>query len=138
MTLFQIYRSNRPTVQACSRFRHRNAEGRAKGSRAISIELFSADDQIQMKGTRKTSRKMISSAYCRLLPPNRFSHCLCDPGNSWTVFGAPPTTGVLIIDQDSPRSRRRMKMIEATSVIAVMTSDRADAYPTRFWVNASL
>src|SRR5690348_15615437 len=98
-------------------FCQRNFSGRPKGSVAISIDFFSADDQTQMNGTKKIRKKKTSTAYRPISHPDRLNRSPAD---------SPRLTGVAI-GQDSPRSRSRMKTNDATSEIAVITSERVAA-----------
>src|SRR5262245_50172358 len=70
MTLLSMYSEKWPTVQALTRFSHRSSEGKAKGLRAISCEVFRADDQIQTKGTRKMARNARRTMYMLVLVKN--------------------------------------------------------------------
>jgi hypothetical protein len=98
-------------------FCQRYSSGRPKGSVAISIDFFSADDQTQMNGTKKTRKKKTSTAYRPNSHPDRLNRCPTDR----------PRLGDIAIAQDSPRSRRRIKTNDATSEMTVITSERVEA-----------
>src|SRR5918996_776342 len=70
MALLSMYSRKWPTVNASTRFPQRSSVGRANGLRPISWDVLNADDQIQMKGRRKITRKAIRMAYV-LTPPAR-------------------------------------------------------------------
>src|SRR6187401_337529 len=71
MALFSMYSRKCPTVHASTKFSQRNAVGRANGLRPISWDVLSADDQIQIKGRRKITRKTIRMAYVATRPVRR-------------------------------------------------------------------
>ena len=131
-----MYSRKCPTVHASTRFSQRSSVGRANGLRPISWDVLNADDQIQMKGRRKITRKAIRMAYVPTRPVSRPRLSPCEavrvPAND-----SPSRRGNRH-RQASCRSRRRMNVTEAMSEITVITTAMADAYPTLFWVNASL
>src|ERR671911_1549277 len=71
MALFSMYSEKCPTVHASTRFPQRSSVGRANGLRPISWDVLNADDQIQIKGTRKMIKKAIRMAYVLTLPVRR-------------------------------------------------------------------
>src|SRR5215211_2516300 len=71
MALLSMYSEKCPTVHASTRFPQRSSVGRANGLRPISCDVLNADDQIQMKGRRKITRKAIRMAYVLTLPTRR-------------------------------------------------------------------
>src|SRR5215204_1391070 len=71
MALLIMYSEKCPTVQASTRFPQRSSVGRANGLRPISWDVLNADDQIQMKGRRKITRKAIKMAYVPTRPVRR-------------------------------------------------------------------
>src|SRR4028119_262378 len=71
MALFSMYSEKCPTVQASTRFSQRNSVGRANGLRPISCDVLNADDQIQIKGRRKITRKAIRMTYVPARPVRR-------------------------------------------------------------------
>src|SRR5215217_1042667 len=71
MALFSMYSRKCPTVHASIRFSQRSWLGRANGLRLISWDVLNADDQIQIKGRRKITRKAIRMAYVPTRPVRR-------------------------------------------------------------------
>src|SRR3954463_7128548 len=71
MALFSMYSEKCPTVHAWTRFSQRSWDGRANGLRPISRDVLNADDQIQIKGRRKITRKTIRMAYVPTRPVRR-------------------------------------------------------------------
>src|ERR671917_79339 len=71
MALLSMYSRKWPTVHASTRFSQRSSVGRANGLRPISWDVLNADDQIQMKGSRKITRKAIRMAYVPTRPVRR-------------------------------------------------------------------
>src|SRR5215208_8543529 len=68
MALLSMYSRKCPTVHASIRFSQRSWLGRANGLRPISWDVLNADDQIQIKGRRKITRKTIRMVYVATRP----------------------------------------------------------------------
>ena len=119
-----MYSEKWPTVHALTRFSQRSSVGRANGSRPISCEVLNADDQIQMKGTRKMTRKAIRMAYVPARPVRRPR---LNPREATGVRQMSPESPRYRHRQASCRSRRRMNVTEAMSEITVITTESVEA-----------
>ena len=120
-----MYSRKWPTVHASTRFSQRNSVGSANGLRPISWDVLNAEDQIQIKGRRKITRKAIRMAYVLALPARR---------PRLRPREAAGRAGKRLASrrgnrhrQASCRSRRRMNVTEAMSEITVITTASAEA-----------
>src|SRR5215217_6045061 len=97
MSLLSMYSEKCPTVHASTRFPQRSSVGRANGLRPISCDVLNADDQIQIKGSRKMIRKAIRMTYVPTFPARR--PVVLEPREairgSTTIFRAAEVTAIV-------------------------------------------